>query len=138
MSMTRPRARRSPGDKARADAIVAAAKNEQSVTVTIARLRPTAYTIFMPDQHQNVYHFILESPNLVDKDRFDPDQPRGLLYTKTDGPSPGYKLVGVMYMARYDATEEELNARSRSLSLAMARPPQHVVFHSSPNNATGS
>jgi hypothetical protein len=24
---------------------------------------------------------------------------------------PGYKLIGVMYMARYDATDEQLNAR---------------------------
>ena len=38
-------------------------------------------------------------------------QPPGTLYTKIDGPNPEYKLIGVMYMARYGATEEELNAR---------------------------
>jgi hypothetical protein len=65
----------------------------------------------MPEQRQNVYHFIREASVLGDKDCFDPDQPRGLLYTKIDGPAPGYKLVGVMYMGRYGATEEELNAR---------------------------
>jgi hypothetical protein len=65
----------------------------------------------MPDHRQNVYHFIRESSNLGDKERFDPEQPPALLYTKIEGRSPGYKLTGVMYMARYGATDDELNAR---------------------------
>ncbi len=70
------------------------------------------------------------SSNLGDKWRFDPDQPPALLYTKIDGPSPAYQLVGVMYTARYGATDEELDARI-PLSIAqwhvhlnMCVPPQ--------------
>jgi hypothetical protein len=99
-----------PGDQARANAIVAAAKKAAERYCDYRRAQADGYTIFMPDQLQNVYHFIRASSSLADK-RFDPDQPPALLYTKIDGPSPAYKLVGVMYMARYGATEEELNAR---------------------------
>jgi hypothetical protein len=129
MSMTKLRALR-PGDQARADTIVAAAKKAAERYRDYRKAEADGYTIFMPEQHQNVYHFILESPSADKKDAFDPGQPRGLLYTKIDGPNPGYKLIGVMYMARYGATEEELNARI-PLSIAqwhvhlnMCVPPQ--------------
>jgi hypothetical protein len=110
MSMTNLRPLQ-PGDQARADAIVAAAKKAAERYRDYRKAEADGYTIFMPEQHQNVYHFILDSSRSDDKERFDPDQPPGLLYTKIDRPSPGYKLIGVMYMARYGATEEELNAR---------------------------
>jgi hypothetical protein len=129
MSMTKLRPIRL-GDQARADAIVAAAKKVAERYRDYRKAEADGYTIFMPEQHQNVYHFILESSSSEEKDRFDPDQPRGLLYTKIDGPSPGYKLIGVMYMAPYGATEQELNARI-PLSIAqwhvhlnMCIPPQ--------------
>jgi len=110
MSMTKLRPLR-PGDQARADAIVAAAKKAAQRYRDYRKAEADGYTIFMPEQHQNVYHFIRVFSSSDDKDRFDTDQPRGLLYTKIDGPSAGYKLIGVMYMARYGATEEELDAR---------------------------
>jgi hypothetical protein len=110
MSMTRLRPLR-PGDQARADAIVTAAKKAAEQYRDYRKAEADGYAIFMPDQHQNVYHFIRQSSSLDDHERFDPDHPAGLLYTKVDGPTPGYKLVGVMYMARYGSTEEELNAR---------------------------
>jgi hypothetical protein len=110
MSMTKLRPRQ-PGDQARADAIVASAKKAAEQYRDYRKAEADGYTVFMPEQHQNVYHFIRESSVLADREHFDPDQPPGLLYTKIDGPSPRYKLVGVMYMARYGATEEELNAR---------------------------
>jgi hypothetical protein len=119
-----------PGDQARGDAILAAAKKAAERYRDYRKAQADGYTIFMPDQLQNVYHFIRESSSLADKQRFDPDQPPALLYTKIVGPSPGYKLIGVMYMARYGATEEELNARI-PLSIAhwhvhlnMCVPPQ--------------
>ena len=129
MGMTKLRPPR-PGDQARADAILAAAKKAAERYRDYRKAEADGYTIFMPDQHQNVYHFIRESSNLGDKERFDPDQPPALLYTKIDGPSPGYKLIGVMYMAHYGTTDEELNARI-PLSIAqwhvhlnMCVPPQ--------------
>jgi hypothetical protein len=129
MSMTKLRPVQ-PGDQARADAIVAAAKKAAERYRDYRKAEADGYTIFMPGQHQNVYHFIRESSSLADKERFDPDQPPALLYAKIDGLNPGYNLIGVMYMARYAATEEELNARI-PLSIAqwhvhlnMCVPPQ--------------
>jgi len=129
MSMTKLRPPQ-PGDQARADAIVVSAKKVAERYSDYRKAETDGFTIFMPEQRQNVYHFIRESSVLENKERFDPDQPPALLYTKINGPNPGYKLVGVMYMARYDATEEELNARI-PLSIAqwhvhlnMCVPPQ--------------
>ena len=124
MSMTKLHPPR-PGDQARADAILAAAKKAAERYRDSRKAEADGYTIFMPEQRQNVYHFILESTNSDDKDRFDPDQPRGLLYTKIDESTAGYKLIGVMYMAPYGATEQELNARI-PLSFAMASAPYDV------------
>jgi hypothetical protein len=81
------------------------------------------YRIFMPDQHQNVYHFVLESADSETKGYFDPNRPPAFLYTKTDGPNPDYKLVGVMYTAPFGATEEELSAR---IPLSIARWHEHI------------
>ena len=122
MSMTKLRPLQ-PGDQARADAIVTAAKKAAERYRDYRKAEADGYTIFMPEQHQNVYHFILETSSSTDKDRFDPDHPRGLLYKKIDGPNPGYKLVGVMYMARYGTPEEELNAR---IPLSIARWHVHL------------
>jgi len=122
MSMTKSRSLQ-PGDQARADAILAAAKKAAERYCDCRKAEADGYTIFLPEQRQNVYHFILESSSLADKERFDPDQPPALLYTKIDGPTPGYKLVGVMYMARYGTTEEELNAR---VPLSIARWHVHL------------
>ncbi len=73
-----------------------------------------------------MYHFILAFPSSDDKEHFDPDQPRGLLYTKIDGPNPGYKLVGVMYMARYDTPEDDLNAVAARIPLSIAQWHLHL------------
>jgi hypothetical protein len=124
MSMTKPRPLR-PGDQARADTILAAAKKAAERYRDYRKAEADGFVIFLPEQRQNVYHFILAFPSSDDKERFNPDQPRGLLYTKIDGPSPGYKLIGVMYMARYDATEEELNAR---IPLSIAQWHLHLTL----------
>jgi hypothetical protein len=122
MSMTKLRPLQ-PGDKARADAVVAAAKKAAERYRDYRVAEAEGYTIFMPDQHQNVYHFVLESADSETKALFDPNRPPALLYTKTDGPIPDYKLVGVMYTAPFGATEEELNAR---IPLSIARWHEHI------------
>jgi hypothetical protein len=129
MAMTKLRPPQ-PGDQLRADAVVAAAKKAAERYRDYRKAEADGYKIFMPEQHQNVYHFILESPASDDDERFNADQPRGLLYTKIVGGTPGYKLIGILYMAHYGATEEELNARI-PLSIAewhvhlnMCVPPQ--------------
>lgn len=105
MTKLRPLA---PGDQARAEAILTAAKKVAERYRDYRKAEADGYVIFMPEQHQNVYHFVRESGG---KAEFDPDDPPALLYTKTDGASAEYELVGVMYTARYGSTEEELNSR---------------------------
>ena len=60
MSMTKLRPLQ-PGDKARADAVAAAAKKAAEHYRDYCVAEADGYTIFMPDQHQNVYHFVLQS-----------------------------------------------------------------------------
>ena len=122
MSMTKLRPPQ-PGDKARADAVVAAAKKAAEHYRDYRVAEADGYTVFMPDQHQNVYHFVRESADPETRGNFDPNRPPALLYTKTDGPNPDYKLVGVMYTAPYGATEEELNAR---VPLSIAQWHEHI------------
>jgi hypothetical protein len=129
MGMTKLRSAQ-PGDQARADAILAAAKKAAERYRDYRKAEADGYTIFMPDQNQNVYHFIRESSNIGDRELFDPDRPPALLYRKINGPNPRYKLIGVMYMARYGTTDEELNARiplsvaQWHVHLNMCVPPQ--------------
>ena len=111
------------GDKVRAEAILAAAKKFAEPYRDYRKAKADGYTIFMPDQRQNVYHFVLQTEDAGAKGRFDPDHPHVLLYTKTDGANPGYELVGVMYTAPYDSTEEQLNAR---VPLSVARWHIHL------------
>jgi hypothetical protein len=111
------------GDKVRAEAILAAAKKFAEPYRDYRKANADGYTIFMPDQRQNVYHFVLQTEDAGAKGRFDPDHPHVLLYTKTDGANPGYELVGVMYTAPYDSTEEQLNRR---VPLSVARWHIHL------------
>ena len=120
MAMTKLRPLQ-PGDRARADVILAAAKKAAERYRDYRKAEADGYVIFLPEQQQNVYHFLLEFPG--DQQGFNPDQPRGLLYTKIDGATPGYKLVGVMYMARYGTSDEDLNAR---IPLSIARWHVHL------------
>src|SRR5258708_33333248 len=124
MSMTKLRPLQ-PGDKARADAVVAAAKKAAERYRDYRVAEADGYTIFMPDQHQNVYHFVLDSADSETKAYFDPNRPPALLYTKIDSPNPDYKLVGVMYTAPHGAMEEELNAR---IPLSIAQWHEHINY----------
>ncbi len=44
-----------PGDQARADAILTAAKKAAERYRDYRKAKADGYTVFMPDQHQNVY-----------------------------------------------------------------------------------
>ena len=135
MSMTKLRPLL-PGDKARADAVVAAAKKAAEHYRDYRVAEADGYTIFMPDQHQNVYHFVRESADPETTVNFDPNRPPALLYIKTDGPNPDYKLVGVMYTAPYGATEEELNARVPYRS-SRYRANRRLPVHDGPSYRQG-
>jgi hypothetical protein len=104
-----------PGDRQRADAIVAAARRFADRYTDYRKALADGYVIFHPEIKQGVYHFTDNAHAIRDTLVFDPARPTSLLYERTSpakaGRDPGYKLVGVMYTAPYQATTEELNRR---------------------------
>ncbi len=112
-----------PGDQARADAIVVAARKVAERYVDYQKALTDGYDIFLPNQKQSVYHFVLDSANKEAMIRFDPTKPAALLYERIEGSTPGYKLVGVMYTDSFGASEEELNER---IPLSIAQWHKHV------------
>ena len=126
MYMTTPRPAK-PGDKAKADAIVAAAKQAMQPYDDYQKALADGYSIFLPNIPQPLYHFTNMTNGLAAHNHFDPSKPTSLLYRKTgDG---GYKLIGVMYTDRVDATEDEINER---IPLSIARWHQHTNFCKAP------
>ena len=122
-----------PGDKARADAIVAAARAFAGQYTDYRKALADGYSIYRPDVKQNVYHFTNRANAPEATIHFDPAHPMSLLYervraTKRGGP-PQYKLVGVMYSAPYGSSAEELNRR---VPLSIARWHLHTNLCLSP------
>src|ERR1700722_9235119 len=120
MEMTSLRPMR-PGDKERAAAIVAAARKAADPYKDYRKALADGYSIFLPEVPQNVYHFTNQAHAFRNTMDFDPSRPASLLYEKVpakDGGKPGYKLVGVMYTAPYEVSEQELDRR---VPLSIAR-----------------
>ena len=116
-----------PGDQQKADAIAAAAKTAMEPYRDYHKALADGYEIFLPNIPQPQYHFTKLEYGLAARSHFDPTKPTSLLYTKTtDG---GYKLVGAMYTARVDATEDEINQR---IPLSIAHWHQHINFCKAP------
>jgi hypothetical protein len=115
-----------PGDQQKANAVAAAAKTAMGPYEDYHKALADGYRIFLPDVPQPQYHFTNYEYALASRSHFDPSKPPSLLYKKTPD---GYKLVGVMYTDRVDATEDELNQR---IPLSIARWHQHVNFCKAP------
>jgi len=116
-----------PGDQQKADAIVAAAIKAMTPYQDYRKALADGYEIFLPSVPQSQYHFTKRENGLEAWSHFDPLKPTSLLYKKTgDG---GYKLVGVMYTDRVDASENELNDR---IPLSVGRWHQHINFCKAP------
>ncbi len=76
------------------------------------------YRIFAPNVPQDIYHFA-NVQNFSDaQTTFDLAHPSALLYKKEGN---GYQFVGVMYSARADITEDQLNAR-----IPLSEAPWHL------------
>jgi hypothetical protein len=116
-----------PGDRQKADAVVSAARRAMEPYRDYHKALADGYRIFLPDVPQAVYHFPRRDYAMAARWQFNPAYPTSLLYTKT--PHGGYKLVGVMYTDRADATQDELNDR---IPLSIARWHQHVNFCKAP------
>jgi hypothetical protein len=126
MYMTTLRAKQ-PGDQAKADAIVLAAKAAMKPYEDYRNALADGYQIFLPNVPQPLYHFTKAEYGREAWRRFDPMKPTSLLYRKN--PEGGYKLIGVMYTDRVDANEDEINDR---IPLSIARWHQHTNFCKAP------
>lgn len=121
-----------PGDEEKADEVVkaarAAAEKYKDYKVALA----DGYKIFLPNVPQHQYHFTNYWNAFRARESFDPSRPTSLLYEK-DG--DGYKLIGVMYTAKKDASEDELNAR---IPLSIAQWHAHVNLCIAPRGQRGA
>jgi hypothetical protein len=116
-----------PGDHARADAIVAAAKIAMAPYQDYRKALADGYKIFLPNVPQAQYHFTHYGHALEAWVHFNPLKPTSLLYKKT--PDGGFRLLGVMYTDRFGASEDELDRR---IPLSIARWHQHINFCKAP------
>jgi hypothetical protein len=115
------------GDQRKANSVVDSAKAAMAPYQDFHKALADGYQIFLPEVPQPQYHFTNYEFAFAARQRFDPNKPTSLLYTKTaDG---GYKLVGAMYTARVDAGESELDER---IPLSIARWHQHINFCKAP------
>lgn len=122
-----------PGDRQKADAVVAAAKLAMAPYRDYRKALADDYRIFLPNVPQPIYHFTKRRYAFEARRHFDPSKPTSLLYKKTEG--GGYKLVGVMYTDRVRASEDELNER---IPLSIARWHQHINFCKAPRGESAA
>jgi len=123
-----------PGDKQRAAAIVAAARKAADSYKDYRKALADGYTIFLPEVKQNVYHFTDNAHAFHNTLDFDPSRPTSLLYEKVPakaGSKPDYKLVGVMYTAPFEVSQQELDRR---VPLSIARWHLHTNLCLPPGN----
>lgn len=115
------------GDRQKADAIVADAKEAMAPYQDFHKALADGYEIFLPNVPQPIYHFTKAEYGWEARSHFDPMKPTSLLYKRTaDG---SYQLVGAMYTDRVNASEDELNER---IPLSIARWHQHTNFCKAP------
>ncbi len=119
---------RSPttADQEKAAAIVAQAKTAMAPYQDYRKALADGFKIFLANVPQPQYHFTNYKAAVAATWHFDPLKPTSLLYKKT---ADGYTLVGAMYTARVDATEEQINER---IPLSVARWHQHINFCRAP------
>jgi hypothetical protein len=116
-----------PGDRARADAIVAAAREVMTEYPTVEAAEQAGFQKFLPNiqlpiEHYTNRHYALEAW-LGD---FDPLHPTSLIFERR---GDSLHIVGVMYTASNAADQDELNAR---VPLSFGTWHRHVDFCRAP------
>jgi hypothetical protein len=111
-----------PADDQRAAAIVVTVREAINKYKDYKVALADGFRIFLPNVPQPIYHFTNSRYTFEARFAFDPSHPGSLLYKKTAG---GYELVGAMFTAGKNATEDELNAR---VPLSVARWHRHINF----------
>jgi hypothetical protein len=119
MTAVRPPA---PGDSARAAAVLAVMRRDLARYKDIGVAEADGFRQFIPAGGAPVQHFTKLRWAFASRNSFDPSRPTSLLYQHTPGDS-GLELVGAMFTAPAQMTEDELNAR---LPLSIARWHQHI------------
>jgi hypothetical protein len=108
------------GDQEKADQVVEAARKVAEKYRDYKVALGDGYKIFLPNLPQKQYHFTNYWYGFEATTRFNPEHPTSLLYERQ---SDGYKLIGVMYTAPKNASEDELDSR---IPLSIAQWHAHV------------
>lgn len=116
-----------PGDEEKAKAVVAAVKATIEKYKDYKNAIADGYVQGNPEVKQTQYHFNNDAYAHEADQHFDPAKPTSLLYIST--PTQHFKLEGVMFTARPNATEDELNER---VPLSMAHWHKHINFCGAP------
>jgi hypothetical protein len=111
-----------PGDRARADAIVAAARNVMTEYPTVQAAEAAGFTKFLPRVPLPIEHYTSRRYAIEAQFRFDPAHPTSLIFQRDNG---ALKLVGVMYTAANSADRAELDER---VPLSFGTWHRHVDF----------
>jgi hypothetical protein len=109
-----------PGDEEKADKVAEAARKVAEKYRDYKVALADGYKIFLPRVPQKQYHFTNYYYGFEAAMRFDPDHPTSLLFEKH---GDDYKLIGVMYTAPKNSTEDQLNAR---IPLSIAQWHAHI------------
>lgn len=99
---------KTPEDVARADAILKTARDSLSKYQDYRIAERDGYKPFAPGVQQPEYHFTNWANSILNSFSFDPARPTSLIYKKA---GDGYQLIGVMYTAPKNATEDQLDRR---------------------------
>ncbi|HVO81633.1 MAG TPA: hypothetical protein VMT28_12940 [Terriglobales bacterium] len=109
-----------PGDQDKANQVVEAARKAAERYRDYKVALADGYKIFLPNLPQKQYHFTNYWYAFEAAMHFNPDHPTSLLYERH---GDDYKLIGVMYTAPKNASEDELNSR---IPLSVAQWHAHV------------
>jgi hypothetical protein len=115
-----------PGDAERAQKIVEGARKASEKYMDYHVALADGFKIFLPNIPQPMYHFTNYKYGFQNRFNFDPERPTSLLYEKH---GDDYKLIGVMYTASRELTEDQLNER---VPLSIAQWHEHVNFCKAP------
>jgi hypothetical protein len=109
-----------PGDQAKADQVADAARKVADKYTDYKVALADGFKIFHPELPQKQYHFTNYMYAFEAAMRFNPEHPTSLLYEKH---GDDYKLIGVMYTAPKNASEDLLDQR---IPLSIAQWHAHV------------
>jgi hypothetical protein len=115
-----------PGDAERAQKIVEGARKVSEKYMDYHVALNDGFRIFLPNIKQPMYHFSNLQNGFENRFKFDPERPTSLLYEKH---GDDYKLIGVMYTASRELTEDQLDER---VPLSVAQWHEHVNFCKAP------